>query len=93
MGKVVNMYLRLFIVSRSFDVCRRNSHLVCACGHNPVAIFADSHALAGFLEVKILQQLNAICKFSVVLQTPRKVLARVLLLLQGVCCAPLSPSY
>jgi hypothetical protein len=77
-GEVVDMYLGLFAVSRRSEGCGRKSYLVCARGHDPVAILGDAHALAGFLEVEILQQLNAVRKFGVVLQTPRKGLARVL---------------
>jgi hypothetical protein len=92
MWKIVNVDLGLCGVSKSHEVSRRKSHLVCAGGHDPVAIFAHSHTLAGFLKVKILQQLNAVCKLGVVLQTPRIVLARVLVKC-SVRCAPFSPSY
>jgi hypothetical protein len=91
--KVVNMDLGLCVVSRCSEVCRRKSYLVCACGHDPVAILGDSHTLAGFLEVKVLQQLNAIREFGVVLQAPKKVLARVLLRHADSSGAPLSSSY
>ena len=48
------------------------SHLICTRGHDPVAIFANSHTVAGFLKVKVLQQLDAVCKFGVVFETPTK---------------------
>jgi len=73
----VDMYLRLFNVSKTLQRPRRKRYLVCACRHNPVAIFADSHALAGFFKVKVLQQLHATCKLRIVLQTPAKMLAHV----------------
>jgi hypothetical protein len=78
MWKVVNMYLGLCGISKSCEMSRRKSNLVCACRHDPVAIFAHSHTLAGFFKVKVLQQLHAVCKLGIVLQTPRMVLARVL---------------
>lgn len=39
------------------------------CTHNPFAIFADLHTLTGLLELKVLQQLNAVRILWVVLQT------------------------
>ena len=78
MWKVVDMYLRLFGISRNLEMFRRKCYLVCARRHDPVAIFADSHALTGFFKVKVLQQLYATCKLGVVLQTPREMLAHVL---------------
>ena len=42
--------------------------LVCACAHDPVAIFTDSNAVARFFELKILQQLDPVLVFRVVLQ-------------------------
>lgn len=77
--KVVNMYLRLPNISKNIGMFWRKCYLVCACRHDPVAIFADSHALTGLFKVKVLQQLHATCKLGVVLQTPAKMLARVLL--------------
>jgi hypothetical protein len=53
------------------------SHLVCAGRHDPVAVFADAHALAGLLKVKVLQQLYTVGELGVVLQTPSKALAYV----------------
>jgi hypothetical protein len=90
--KVVNVYLRLCGVSRSCEVGRRKSNLVCAGGHDPVAIFAHSHTLAGFFKVEILQQLHAVRKLGIVLQAPRMVLAHVLVECD-VVCAPFAPSY
>lgn len=52
--------------------------LVGARGHDPVAILADTDTLAGFFKVKVLEELDAIRKFGVVLQTPAVLLARVL---------------
>ena len=52
-GKVVNMYLRL----------------VCSGAHDPVAILADAHTLAGLFKLKILQQIHTIGEFGVVFQT------------------------
>lgn len=92
MWKVVDVYLRLCAVSKSCGLGRRKSYFICAGGHDPVAIFADSHTLAGFFKVEILQQLHAICKLGVVLQTPKMVLARVLVVC-NVRCAPFAPSY
>jgi hypothetical protein len=87
----VDVYLRLLLVSQSREAYRRKSHLVCAGRHDPVAIVANTHALTGFLEVEILQQLHAIGKLGVILQTPKKTLARApSLLLQG--CAPFPPA-
>ena len=51
MGKVVNVYLRL----------------VCAGAHDPIAILAHTHTLAGFLKLEILQQVDAVGEFGVVL--------------------------
>jgi hypothetical protein len=68
-------------VSQSAEACRRKSHLVCAGRHDPVAILADAHALTGLLKVEILQQLHAVGELGVVLQTPKKMLARVLCIL------------
>jgi hypothetical protein len=56
----------------------RKSYLVCARGHDPVAIFADAHTTAGLLEVEVLQQLDAVRELGVILQTPGKILGRVL---------------
>lgn len=53
MGQVVNVYLRL----------------VCARAHDPVAILAHTNTLAGFLKLEILQQVDAVGEFGVVLQT------------------------
>ena len=43
--------------------------LVCAGAHDPIAIVADAHALAGLLKLKVLQQVDAVGEFGVVLQT------------------------
>jgi hypothetical protein len=37
--------------------------------HDPLLVFAYPHTAAGFLEFKILQQLDAVCELRVVLQT------------------------
>jgi hypothetical protein len=65
------------------------SYLVCAGGHDPVAIFTGAHTLAGFLKVEILQQLHAIRKLGVILQTPRKMLDGMLASCFCIC-APFS---
>jgi hypothetical protein len=70
-GKVVGMYLGLPLVSDMLEVCRRKTCLVSTGGHDPVAIVADPHAVAGLLEIEVLQQLHAVRKLGVVLQTPR----------------------
>ena len=53
MGKVVDVYLRL----------------VGARAHDPVAILAHTNTLAGFLKLEILQQVDAVGEFGIVLQT------------------------
>lgn len=50
----------------------QDAHLVCACRHDPVAIFANSYALTGFLKAKVLEELHAIGEFGVIFQTPTK---------------------
>lgn len=52
-GKVVNVYLGL----------------VCAGAHDPVAVLADTHTLAGLFKLKVLQQVDTIGEFGVVFQT------------------------
>jgi hypothetical protein len=44
--------------------------LVRASAHNPISILAHTDTLAGFLELEILQQVDAVCEFGVILQTP-----------------------
>lgn len=39
------------------------------CTHNPLAIFTDSNALAGFLKLEILEQFNPIRILRVIFQT------------------------
>jgi hypothetical protein len=69
------------LFSQSREAHRRKSHLVCAGGHDPVAIVANTHALTGFLEIEILQQLHAIGKLWVIFQTPKETLARAVALI------------
>jgi hypothetical protein len=52
--------------------------LVGARRHDPVAVLADTDALAGLLKAKVLQQLDAVGKLRVVFQTPAQVLVEVL---------------
>lgn len=38
--------------------------------HDPVAILADPHARAGLLELKVLEEFDAVCKLGILLQAP-----------------------
>ena len=42
--------------------------LICAGGHDPVAVFAHAHALTGLVEPKILKKFHAVREFRVVLE-------------------------
>lgn len=46
-----------------------NLRLVCACAHDPVAIFTDPDAVTSLFELEILQKLDTILVFGIVLQT------------------------
>lgn len=39
-----------------------------ACAHNPLAILTDTNTVTGLLELKVLQQLNAISILWIILQ-------------------------
>lgn len=38
------------------------------CAHNPLAVFADTNAVTGFLELEVLQQFNTISVLWIILQ-------------------------
>jgi len=42
--------------------------LICARRHDPVAIFAHAHTLAGLFKLEILQQVDAVCKLGIIFQ-------------------------
>ncbi len=79
MGQVVSVNLRL--VSSWFASLAREAHQLKrpdppqrygahTSAHNPLAVVADSNTLTGFLELEVLQKLDAISIFGIGLETP-----------------------
>ena len=48
-----------------------NLRLICSCAHSPFSIIAHSYTIAGFFELEVLEELDSIGVFGVIIQACR----------------------